>query len=745
MMKKSSTFVYRSNNYRQKQPVSKIAVASGVGLAALVMGATVLGSSNGWYGKLMTWAPFIGQNSINSANQENSEVLHLVSLPISERAARLEAIAEGRNSLEQSRARYLLATDLLQQKQAKKALSLLEGLDKNYPALAPYILLKRSQAYELSGDQAKNQEVLLELVKSYPDSPVTADAMYVLGSRERQFQDQAIAKFPSHPRSVALIRQQLTQNPNQPKLMLLLVKYAPNSPNINSVLDQLSQQYAAQLKPEDWEAIASYYWQRQDYAKAASAYMGATETAFNAYRVARALEISKQKTAAINAYQYVVNHFPDTQETANSKIRLANLLNQPEALTELDQIEAQVPGRASEALSGKAGMLVATKNPQAAQQDPQLLLTKYSKSEAAAEYRWKQAQAKAASGDLKAASQLAQTITVENAKSQYAPRATFWLGKWASQLGNQKQAKEIFESALVKYPQSYYAWRSAVHLGWDVGDFTTLRNLSPAIVRPTARSLPPVGSETFKELYQLGQDQDAWILWQTEFQNRLQPTVPEQFTDGLLKIKVGKYQQGIAQISKLEDRDTPAEQAEYQAIREDMTYWRALYPFPYIEFIEKWSQQRQINPLLVTALIRQESRFEPAIKSPVGATGLMQLMPTTAAAEAKAENLKQYSLTNPKDNIQLGTAYLDTTHKHYNNNSLLAIASYNAGPGNVSKWLKEKLPTDPDEFVEAIPFEETQGYVKNVFGNYWNYLRLYNPEVSQKLAQHSANQLTAMR
>ena len=61
-------------------------------------------------------------------------------------------------------------------------------------------------------------------------------------------------------------------------------------------------------------------------------------------------------------------------------------------------------------------------------------------------------------------------------------------------------------------------------------------------------------------------------------------------------------------------------------------------------------------------------------------------------------------------------------------------------PGNVSNWLKQKLPTDPDEFVEAIPFEETQGYVKNVFGNYWNYLRLYNPEVSQQLAQHSASQ-----
>ena len=544
-VKKSSIVVYGSNKYRQKQSPSKIAVASGVGVAALVIGATVLGASYDWYGKLMTWRPFIGQNSLNSANQEKSEVLHLVSLATSERAARLEAISQGKDSLEQSRARYLLATDLLQQKQAKKALSWLEGLEKNYSVLAPYVLLKRSQAYQLSGDKAKYEEVLRELVKSYPNSPVAAEAMYVLGSRERQFWDEAIAKFPSHPRTLEIIRQQLAQNPNQPKLMLLLVKYAPDSPNITPVLDQLSKQYAAQLKTEDWERIALSYWQNQEYTKAASAYMGATETPFNAYRVARSLELSGQKPAAINAYQYVVSHFPDAQETASSLIRLANLSKLPEALSDLNQVQAKFPERASQALSTKAQMLVASKNTQAAEQDLQLLLTKYGNSEAAAEYRWKQARAKAAAGDLQGALQLAQSITVENPKSQYAARATFWSGKWAKILGNEEKAKEMFEKALANYPQSYYAWRSAVYLGWNVGDFTTVRQLSPEIVRPTARSQPPVGSETFKELYQLGQDRDAWTLWQTEFQNRLQPTVSEEFTDGLLKLKLGKHQEGM--------------------------------------------------------------------------------------------------------------------------------------------------------------------------------------------------------
>ncbi|MGB0563917.1 MAG: transglycosylase SLT domain-containing protein, partial [Spirulinaceae cyanobacterium] len=66
----------------------------------------------------------------------------------------------------------------------------------------------------------------------------------------------------------------------------------------------------------------------------------------------------------------------------------------------------------------------------------------------------------------------------------------------------------------------------------------------------------------------------------------------------------------------------------------------------------------------------------------------------------------------------------------FDGNSMLAIASYNAGPGNVNQWLKRFGLSDPDEFVEEIPFGETKGYVESVFGNYWNYLRLYSPEIA---------------
>ncbi|MEL7008359.1 MAG: lytic transglycosylase domain-containing protein, partial [Cyanobacteria bacterium J06588_4] len=177
------------------------------------------------------------------------------------------------------------------------------------------------------------------------------------------------------------------------------------------------------------------------------------------------------------------------------------------------------------------------------------------------------------------------------------------------------------------------------------------------------------------------------------------------------------------------DRDSPEDRQEWQKLRQTPAYWQALYPFPFEETILKWSKRRQLNPLLVTSLIRQESRFEPEIESSAGALGLMQVIPPTAKTAARNIGLSSYSMTNPEDNVNIGTYYLDFTHKKYGNNSMLAIASYNAGPNAVAKWIKRYGLKDADEFVEQIPYRETKGYVESVFENYWNYMLVYNPEV----------------
>jgi soluble lytic murein transglycosylase len=685
----------------------------------------------------------LGSDKTSHSEELNrpSAVLNLTTLPAPERDSQLKEIASsGKSALDKSRARYLLASDLIKKYEGGPALRQLEGLEDKYPVLAPYILLKRGRAYELTNETQQATETWQKLLQTYPQSPIAAEALYKLGQSNPEYWDRAIAQFPQHPRTHDIIRERLKKNPKQPQLMLILVKYDPNGEGIKAMRDRLVKEFDKQLKPEDWSIIAAGYWEAAEYKKAAQAYTKATPTPESAYRLARGLQLSNKIEEAKKAYRQLIQKFPNAEETGLGLRRLASLSKPQEAVKYLDRVTSKFPKEAPEALLEKAELFDTLNNQKAASQARQKLLSQYAKSDAAAEYRWQVAQKYADAGELVKAWQWAQPIATNNAESTLAPKATFWIGKWAQRLGRQQDAKAAFEHVLTRHPQSYYAWRAAVLLGWNVGDFNNVRQMQPTLVKPTLKPMPTAGSETFKELYRLGMNDEAWTLFRAEVRDPEKLTVDEQFTEGLLKLAQGRNLQGINNVGTLRDREDPQDRSQWQALRQKPEYWYALFPFPFYQSILSWSQQRQINPVLVTSLIRQESRFETDIRSPVGAVGLMQVMPETGEWVAKQLQLKEYSLTDPQDNIKLGTWYLDHTHQEYDDNSLLAIASYNAGPGNVAQWLERYHTSDPDVFVEKIPFRETKGYVESVFGNYWNYLRIYDPEIANLLAQYTDKQ-----
>ncbi|CDN13389.1 Soluble lytic murein transglycosylase precursor [Richelia intracellularis] len=722
----------------KKLQTKHISLMVGAGLSAFLAGAMLsapqVGRSVGqWLQKLMTSQ--VGQ--ISDQERAKSVVLPLVLKSPQDRASKLESLAQGSSSLDRHRAGYLLASDLIDRKQGREALQLLQGLENDYPALAPYILLKQAQAQQILGEEGKASDLRQAVVRQYPQAPATGKALYIIGVKE--YQDRAIAEFPSHPLTWEIARQRLRENPNQPELLLILARHAYEQPGIVGYLDRLMQQ--PDLKPEDWEILGRGYWLNRQFGKASTAYGKAPPTAKNLYRYARGLQISKEREKASAVYNQLVQGFPHTSEAGKALLQLAQMTKtSQEAIPYLDQVISKYPEKAGRGLVRKSQILTRLGDKKAAAKALQLLIDNHGSTEEAAQYRWKTAQEKAKAKDYEAAWKWAKPVTTNNPRSILAPRAGFWAGKWATKLGNQAEAKQIYEYVLSNFPHSYYAWRSAGILGLNVGNFNNVRQIKPEIVE-LQRPVPTAGSDTFKELYLLGQDRDAWLQWETEFRNTKDPTVAEEFTDGLIQLSHREHLKGISTIAKLEDREIPEEQAEYQALSQNIIYWQARYPFPYFQLIQSWSKKRNLNPLLVTALIRQESRFEPKIRSIAKATGLMQVLPSTADWIAEKEKLdKTPNLEDPEGNIMLGTWYLDHTHEQYDNNSLLAIASYNAGPGNVAKWLR-RLPTeDIDEFVEEIPFNETKNYVRQVFGNYWNYLRLYNSEISRIVTQYSQKQ-----
>ena len=162
----------------------------------------------------------------------------------------------------------------------------------------------------------------------------------------------------------------------------------------------------------------------------------------------------------------------------------------------------------------------------------------------------------------------------------------------------------------------------------------------------------------------------------------------------------------------------------------------ALYPIP------PWTPREgfTVDRALVFAVMRQESAFNPRARSWAGAQGLMQLMPGTARS-VERQSFPDRAGTSTYDtghNISLGQSYLRSLLGDYNNHLLHAVPAYNAGPGNVNKWLGTPDAGDPLLFIASIPFNETRGYVEGVMSNYWIYrLRLGQsvPSLDQ-LAQH---------
>lgn len=162
-------------------------------------------------------------------------------------------------------------------------------------------------------------------------------------------------------------------------------------------------------------------------------------------------------------------------------------------------------------------------------------------------------------------------------------------------------------------------------------------------------------------------------------------------------------------------------------------YRELALPLRHDDIIRQQAKKKDLDPALIAAVIYQESRFRPR-ESSAGAQGLMQILPTTAdfiATKSGGTKFTTEDLATPQVNISYGAWYLRYLLDQYDNDTLTALAAYNAGEGRVGEWLAESGKsggsiTDPDE----IPFPETREYVKNVLEARDEYKREYARELS---------------
>ncbi len=286
-------------------------------------------------------------------------------------------------------------------------------------------------------------------------------------------------------------------------------------------------------------------------------------------------------------------------------------------------------------------------------------------------------------------------------------KALYWRGRALIAAGDPKGAQECFSDLLNEYPLGYYALTYKNMAGIKEADITP-----PA--RNLAESLPlPAGFERVKALITLG--------FYDEAKKELSGVKKQKLQQGIarLYLEMGNYNSAIHLFRRERLR-------KYD--KENSLLWGINYPLAFQEYVAKNAAANNLQESLIYSIIRAESTFSPTALSPAGAVGLMQLMPSTAAAVGKVGSaaFDANRLTRPETNIRLGARHLKGLLTLHNGNLVLAIASYNAGSGNVGRWLKRFGDLPQEEFIESIPFGETREYVKKVLAGIGIYQRFYN-------------------
>ena len=163
-------------------------------------------------------------------------------------------------------------------------------------------------------------------------------------------------------------------------------------------------------------------------------------------------------------------------------------------------------------------------------------------------------------------------------------------------------------------------------------------------------------------------------------------------------------------------------------MRAPLSLWRSAWPTAYAEEVAAATAQRRVPPQLLWAVVREESGYRPSVVSISGARGLAQIMPATGRQLARELGQRTFhadELFEPARNLELAVHYLESLLARFDGRTAAAVASYNAGPGAVARWLRENGALADDEWVEAIPYAQTRGYVRRVLRSVQVYQALY--------------------
>ena len=284
---------------------------------------------------------------------------------------------------------------------------------------------------------------------------------------------------------------------------------------------------------------------------------------------------------------------------------------------------------------------------------------------------------------------------------QVQTKGNYWAGRAALAAGHVQEANSYFERAAA-YPELFYGQLALERLGRSVTP--PQQSVAASIATPAQRSA--FASNRIVQAVRMLQ-QAGSVAERTQFTRALAESLDND-TDRALAVELGQ---------QLGRQDLPVWVARMARVKGSMFYVRQAYP----------TLGSTVSPgiwSLAHGISRQESSFDPYVVSHAGARGLMQLMTGTAAEQAGKMGVSYdgYRLiSDPNYNVMIGSAYFQRMLNNWNGSVPLAVAAYNAGSGNVNKWINRygdpRSQVDMLKWIEAIPYVETKAYVQRVIEN----------------------------
>jgi soluble lytic murein transglycosylase len=304
-------------------------------------------------------------------------------------------------------------------------------------------------------------------------------------------------------------------------------------------------------------------------------------------------------------------------------------------------------------------------------------------------------------------------------RSDYRPSFLYWSGRSHGKLSAGANAEARMRLVLADYGNSYYGRLAGRTLPRDVRTAAAADAVPAARQAPTDRPEPPTASLIrlllAAELYDDALNELRYVQRTSGSSPAIEATMAWAYQ------QKGELRRGISLMRRAYPQFLTADQSLPREVLQ------VIFPLTYWDAIRKHSAARGLDPYLVAALIAQESTFDPEIRSAANAWGLMQIVPATGRRLANSLGIRRFTtsmLTNPDTNLRLGTLYFSRLVQQFGGVHY-ALASYNAGENRVVRWKAERPGLDEDEFIDDIPFPETQNYVKRILGTAEDYRLLY--------------------